>query len=128
MINMWRYFGRCDRGCGFGWSSFRDYGLEERGPVLVNELLPAKMKVRNVTRDDSLGSVGDQNPKVAAAGIPGLRKPRRPGRPQLDDVDKKVGQPVQQFLCFRRFAGGGARATLTPLNERGLCPICLESG
>jgi hypothetical protein len=23
---------------GFGWSSFRDYGLEERGPVLVNEL------------------------------------------------------------------------------------------
>src|SRR5437667_9516312 len=99
MINMWRYFGRCDRGCGFGWSSFRDYGLEERGAVLVNELLPAKMKVRNVTRDDSLGSVGDQNPKVAAAGIPGLRKPRRPGRLQLDDVDKK-GRPARPAISM----------------------------
>src|SRR5438552_18691130 len=94
-----------------GRCSFRDYGLEKREPVLVNELLPAKMNVRNVTRDDSLGSIGDQNPKVAAAGIPGLRKPRKPGRPQLDDVDKKGGQPAQQFLCFRRFAGGCPRHT-----------------
>jgi len=102
--------------------------LEERGPVLVNELLPAKMKVRNVTRDDSLGSVGDQNPKGAAAGIPGLGKPRRPGRPQLDDVDKKGGPARPAISMLSAVRGRGARATLTPLNERGLCPICLESG
>ena len=30
------------------WSSFRDYAFEERGPVLVNELLLAEMKVRSL--------------------------------------------------------------------------------
>src|SRR2546427_4713260 len=83
----------------------------------------AKMKVRNVTRDDSLGSVGDQNPKVAAAGIPGLRKPRRPGRPQLDDVDKKGGPARPAISMLSAVCGrGGPPPHFLLLNSGGDFP------
>jgi hypothetical protein len=35
------------------WSSYRDWMLDESGPVLVNEPLRATMKVLNVRGDDS---------------------------------------------------------------------------
>ena len=77
----------------WNWSSYRHYALGERGPVLVNEVQKAEMRVLR----DCIARVGQPQNRYGPV-VPTRRKPRRVGQPFSGIVNKKlkcecVGQP-----------------------------------